>query len=100
MEDYHKSQFNLFEGDIDDDKALCAVANERRVRLFDSPTQSNFRVYALLIVEVKSENCNPKRYLIDGANSEPGVSCQLKDNLDCEPKYLFLKLVYRWFHMC
>lgn len=45
---------------------LCELANQRRRELIDSPFQSHFRVYALLIIKL-----NAVYYQIEGTNSEP-----------------------------
>lgn len=81
MEEYHRYQFSHFEEQhLNDDIYLCELANSRRKKLYSSPTQSFFRVYALLIVSIPSATTaagkSPKEslYLVDGANSEQGVS--------------------------
>lgn len=50
-----------------DDAAMVALANKKRVELFESPSQSEFRVFAILAV--LSEG---KLSLVEGANSEQG----------------------------
>ena len=55
----------------DDDLYLCQLANQRRLALASSPSQSNFRVYALIIVEINDESGTIQR-IIDGTNSEQG----------------------------
>lgn len=52
---------------IADDSAMVALANKKRVELFESPSQSEFRVFAILTV--LSEG---KLSFIEGANSEQG----------------------------
>ena len=52
-----------------DDKAWSDYANSRRIALSCSPSQSNFRVFAILIVE---DVIKLKYQLIEGANSEQG----------------------------
>ena len=51
---------------LNDDKKLCQIANKRRLELYDSPSQSNFRVFALVIIDL----CG-LLYQIEGTNSEP-----------------------------
>lgn len=53
---------------LEDDVALCKVANERRRGLFSAPIQSNFRVYCILVIE----NADGKLEFVDGANVESG----------------------------
>lgn len=80
MEEYHRLQFSNFEEQhLGDDIYLCELANTRRQKLFSSPTQSFFRVYALLIVSIPSgtgKAAKESLYLVDGANSEQGVSSE------------------------
>jgi cytidine deaminase len=53
---------------MEDDKALVELCNSGRAELHSSPAQSNFRVYAILVVEkVDGTLC-----LIRGANGEQG----------------------------
>ena len=79
MEEYHRIQFaSIDEDKISDDTYLCELANQRRIKLYSSPTQSFFRVYALIICLIPNESktdsgTNLKYFLIDGANCEQGV---------------------------
>lgn len=84
MEEYHRVQFSNFEEQhLSDDIYLCQLANCRRQKLYSSPTQSFFRVYALLVVSIPSSTTTEGKitkeslYLVDGANSEQGVSNRL-----------------------
>lgn len=52
---------------LTDDSAMVALANKRRIELSESPSQSEFRVFAILTV--LSEG---KLSFIEGANSEQG----------------------------
>ena len=56
----------------DDDKGWIDQVNKRRLALPSSPSQSNFRVYCIMIVQIKDENGNHKFVTIDGTNGEPG----------------------------
>lgn len=51
-----------------DDKAFVSLANDIRIKLTTSPTQSNFRVVAILIVRYEGS----KLRLVVGANCEQG----------------------------
>lgn len=50
-----------------DDGALISMANRKRILLNDSPTQSGFRVFCILVVE-----SDGKIQFIEGTNSEQG----------------------------
>lgn len=52
---------------LEDDRAWCNYANERRMALSSSPSQSEFRVFAILIVQT---NTDSRYQLVEGANSE------------------------------
>jgi len=52
---------------ISDDVALITYCNERKQQLSASPSQSFFRVYALLIVEDEKKELS----IIEGTNTEP-----------------------------
>ena len=52
---------------FDDNKLLARMANEQRMKLPSSPEQSEFRVYALLIVETMG-----RLMIIEGCNAEQG----------------------------
>lgn len=58
-------------GNCDDaglsDEALVALANQKRISLPTSPTQSNFRVYAILVVSIDGVSRT-----IEGTNAEQG----------------------------
>ena len=49
------------------DESLVALANQKRISLPSPPTQSNFRVYAILVV-----NINGVSHTIEGTNAEQG----------------------------
>jgi cytidine deaminase len=53
---------------IHDDKILVDYCNYKRTTLPSSPTQSNFRVYCLLIVKLADESIT----IIEGTNGEQG----------------------------
>lgn len=53
---------------IDDDVALVKLCNFQRMALSSSPTQSGFRVFALLFFETSSL---PGIQLVEGSNTEP-----------------------------
>lgn len=44
-----------------DDIELISIANKKRILLSESPSQSDFRVYCILVIE-----CNGKMIFIDG----------------------------------
>lgn len=96
MEEYHRTQFSNFEEQyLSDDIYLCELANTRRQKLYSSPTQSFFRVYALLIVSIQSgtgKALKESLYLVDGANAEQGVSI----------KFFIYSLIYflTLYHTC
>jgi hypothetical protein len=93
IQDYHKKQFDEFDKDkIDDDYYLCSLANMRRIALSESPSQSFFKVYSLIIVELN----NSTFLLIDGTNSEPAVILVFLLILIL----LFYYAVHRWIYMC
>ena len=46
------------------DQELVALANKNRLQLFESPAQSEFRVYAMFIMV----NPEGKLFIVDGAN--------------------------------
>lgn len=63
----------LSSGDVGD-VALLKYANAQREALWESPAQSEFRVYALLVVEIDVEtDSGSYRELtcVEGANAEP-----------------------------
>jgi cytidine deaminase len=53
----------------DDNIALVKMCNERRLSLSSSPTQSDFRVFAFLIISSKPDD---QYSIIEGTNAEPG----------------------------
>ena len=55
--------------DVQDDVNLLRLCHNQRLDLPSSPSQSNFRVYALLIIEC-GDAAAPKYYMIHGTNAE------------------------------
>ncbi len=55
--------------EVEDDMLLLSICHKQRLDLPSSPSQSNFRVYALLIISC-GDIASPKYYLIHGTNAE------------------------------
>ena len=55
-------------GALGNDDLLARTANEQRLKLPSSPEQSEFRVYALLLVKLSSGNA----IVVEGSNAEQG----------------------------
>lgn len=68
MEDLHDfSNINILDF-VHDDKVLVDYCNYKRINLPSSPSQSNFRVYCLLLVELADGSIK----IIEGTNGEQG----------------------------
>mgnify|MGYP003386321403 CR=1 FL=1 len=52
---------------LNNDELLIQTANSQRKKLPSKPEQSEFRVYAFLIIEVEG-----RLIIVEGANAEPG----------------------------
>jgi hypothetical protein len=67
-----------------DNIALVNLANIRRLNVLTAPLQSNFRVFALLLVSSPTG-----RQILEGTNSEP---CYIGGKLD----YSYMDIFLNW----
>lgn len=87
---------------FDNDELLVATANAQRRKLPSKPAQSEFRVYAFIIIEVEN-----RLIVVEGANAEPGYmggaicaerACLVQLRKYKDPKILKVVVVTVRFH--
>ena len=69
MDSYRPIDCDEVVKNLNDDKSLVALANKQRLQLSYYPSQSNFQVYAFLVI---TSDDSPGYKVVEGANHEEG----------------------------